>query len=656
MKRVSWILALVVGLAIGFFARSSLFGGGRPPALAPAPAPAARPARAQEDPKAIYRVPVDDSPTRGPADALVTIVEVSDFECPFCKRVIPTLHALDEAYPGKLRWVFKHNPLPFHPHARPAAEAAEEARAEGGPARFWTMHDRLFEQSPALDDASLERVARDAGVDPARVRAAVADRAWEARIQRDAALAASLGASGTPSFFVNGRKLVGAQPLEAFKAAVDDALQRAQALVAAGTPPARVYDAIAASGATSTVYLPGGEPPAAPRAPPPTPYRNVPVRADDAVRGPADAPLTVVLFSDFQCPFCARVEPTLDQLQKAFPKEVRIVWRNLPLPMHPNAMPAALAAEAARQQGKFWPFHDLLFANQQALSPADLERDARKLGLDLRRYQAAIGARASADRIADDGALARTVGASGTPTMFFNCRQVVGAIPFESMRAIAEEELKKARGLPGAAARRDAGLYGRACQANLALAAAGPTAAAAPAPGPLKVELRPDDPSIGSPSAPVTIVLFSDFQCPYCGRLEPTLRQVEQAYGDKVRIVWKHKPLPFHPNALPAALAAEAAREQGKFWQMHDRMFAAQQELSPAAYDRWAGELGLDLRRFDAAIAAGRGKGRIEADEAQAARLGVDGTPTMIVNGELLVGAVPFETVKGVVDRKLAAR
>jgi protein-disulfide isomerase len=154
----------------------------------------------------------------------------------------------------------------------------------------------------------------------------------------------------------------------------------------------------------------------------------------------------------------------------------------------------------------------------------------------------------------------------------------------------------------------------------------------------------------------VTIVLFSDFQCPFCARVEPTLARVEQEYGQKVRLVWKHQPLPFHPNALPAAEAAEAAREQGKFWQMHDRLFASQQQLSPDLYDRAAGELGLDVRKFQEATRSGRGKTRIAEDQRLAAQIGAQATPTMFVNGEKVEGAVPFEMLKAVIDRKLSNR
>ncbi|HET9551642.1 MAG TPA: thioredoxin domain-containing protein [Anaeromyxobacteraceae bacterium] len=665
MKQVSWILALVVGVAVGFFAKSAVVGSPAPaPTPAARPAAAPRPARPQEDPKAVYRVPVDDSPAKGPADALVTIVEASDFECPFCKRVGPTMKQLEQAYAGKVRFVFKQNPLPFHQSALPAALASEEARVQKGDAGFWAMHDALFDSAPALDQASLEKAAASVGVDVARLRNALAQRTHEPRIRRDQALVNSVGANGTPAFFINGRKVSGAQPYEAFRAVVDEELAKAQALVASGVPASQVYAKIMEGAATAPVMLAGAaapapQAPAAPPAPPPSPYHKVTVRADDPARGPADAKLTVVLFSDFQCPFCGRVEPTLKQLEQAFPGQVRIVWKHQPLPMHPNARPAALAAEAAREQGKFWPFHDLLFQNQQALGATELEGYARQAGLDLRKFKAAVAARAGEARVAEDQAQAGKVGADGTPTMFFNCRQVVGAVPLEMMRPVAEEELKKADALLAKGAKRGPGFYEKACDANVEAQppAPPPAQAAAPAPGaPVKVSLRPDDPVKGNPSAPVTVVLFSDFQCPFCARVEPTLKQVEETYGSKVRIAWKHKPLPFHPNAMPAALAAEAAREQGKFWQMHDKMFAGQQQLSSAAYEQWAREIGLDMSKFKATVASAKYRARIQEDDALGTQLGINGTPTMIVNGEQVVGAVPFENLKAVIDRQLAAK
>jgi protein-disulfide isomerase len=660
MKHVSWILALAVGFAIGWAANGAT--STARPVLRAGPAAAAQaqqrpPSRPTEDPRAVYRVPLEDSPVKGPADALVTVVESSDFECPFCKRVTPTLKALEEQYRGKIRFVFKHNPLPFHPRATPAAIATEEARAQGGDAKFWAMHDALF-GAASLDEASILQAAKDAGLDAAKMKAALDQGRHKDRIERDQKLVQALGATGTPAFFVNGRKLVGAQPLPAFQALVDEELKKAEDLVRSGTPASQVYARIAEKGASAPVFVPGlpaeagpaapPGPPAAPPAPPPAAYRNVPLRADDPARGAKDAKLTVVLFSDFQCPFCARVEPTLAELEQAFPGKIRIVWKHQPLLMHPNALPAALAAEAAREQGKFWPMHDKLFASQQALSPETYRAAAKEIGLDLRRFDQAVAAKKGEARIQEDQKLANDVGANGTPTMFFNCRQVVGAQPIAALRAVAEEELRKADQALGGGT---GPVYDRVCKANLAAPQAGPVPAVAAAPA--AIDLRPDDPVRGNPRAPVTIVLFSDFQCPFCARVGPTLDEAQRTYGDKVRVVWKHQPLAFHPNALPAAKAAEAAREQGKFWQMHDRLFASQRELSPEAYERMAKELGLDLRRFQESVRSGKGQARIEDDQRLAARVGAQGTPTMFVNGEKVEGAVPFATLKAVIDRKL---
>jgi protein-disulfide isomerase len=664
MKQVSIVLALVIGAVIGWALRGAT---DRPATRAPVAQPGARPQRPVEDPKAVYRVALEDSPAKGPADALVTIVESSDFECPFCKRVLPTLKQIEDAYAGKVRFVWKHNPLPFHARATPAAIAAEEARAQGGDAKFWAMHDALFASAPALSDDDIVKAGQQVGLDVAKLKDALATRRHADRILRDQRLVTSLGANGTPAFFVNGRKISGALPFESFRTVVDEELAKAEALVRSGTPASQVYARLAERGATAPVYLPGGAaPPAqrpqAPAQPPPAQYRKVEVRPDDPAKGPAGAKLTIVLFSDFQCPFCGRVEPTLKRIEEEHRGDVRIVWKHQPLPMHAQAVPAALAAEAAREQGKFWPMHERLFANQQDLSDATLERYARELGLDVARYRKSVASAKAKARIDEDQRLAASVGATGTPTMFLNCRQVVGALPYERMAPIVDEELKKVDALLAKGAARDASLYAKACEANLAAAPAAPVAAAAgaqaaPALPPANVELRADDPVKGPASAPVTIVVFSDFQCPFCSRVEPTLKQVEKEYPGKVKIAWKHQPLvSIHPQAMPAALAAEAAREQGKFWQMHDKLFENQGALSSAPYERYARELGLDVQRFKSAYDSGKYRSRVEEDQRLAARLGIGGTPTMVVNGERVVGAVPFEQLKGIIDRKLSEK
>jgi protein-disulfide isomerase len=163
-------------------------------------------------------------------------------------------------------------------------------------------------------------------------------------------------------------------------------------------------------------------------------------------------------------------------------------------------------------------------------------------------------------------------------------------------------------------------------------------------------------PSIGPETAAVTIVEFSDFQCPFCGRVGPTLRKIEEEYGDQVRIVFKHQPLDFHAKAPAAHAAAEAAHRQGKFWEMHDKIFANQKQMSPEKYTEYATELGLDVEQFEKDMASAEVKSRVDADKKEAAKLGSTGTPAFFINGLNLRGAKPFEAFKEVIDKELAKK
>jgi len=161
----------------------------------------------------------------------------------------------------------------------------------------------------------------------------------------------------------------------------------------------------------------------------------------------------------------------------------------------------------------------------------------------------------------------------------------------------------------------------------------------------------------GPDTAPVTIVEFSDFQCPFCARVEPTLKQIEDTYKNRVRIVWKHLPLTaIHRDAGGAALAAEVAGKQGKFWEFHDRLFADQTKLGPEDLKRHAKDLRLDIARFEADLLKSEDKKKIEADIAEAKALGIDGTPGIFINGRFVQGAQPFEVFAKIIDEELSKR
>ena len=167
-------------------------------------------------------------PARGATTALVTIVEFGSFQCPFTKRAEETLAALRAQYGDKLRFVWKDEPLSSQVRAMPAAELAREARAQKGDAAFWAVHDALFASAPALEDADLEHIAALAGLDARKAMAAVRAHKHEAGIEADLALSDDVHAGGTPSFFINGRHVGGAQPVETFRPILDEEIARAE--------------------------------------------------------------------------------------------------------------------------------------------------------------------------------------------------------------------------------------------------------------------------------------------------------------------------------------------------------------------------------------------------------------------------------------------
>jgi protein-disulfide isomerase len=170
-----------------------------------------------------------------------------------------------------------------------------------------------------------------------------------------------------------------------------------------------------------------------------------------------------------------------------------------------------------------------------------------------------------------------------------------------------------------------------------------------------EVEVTADDPSIGPSSAPVTLVEFSDFQCPFCQRVAPTLKQVKQTYGDKVRVVWKDFPLTqIHPQAFKAGEAAHCAADQGKFWEYHDRLFANQQALQPTDLKKHAADLGLDAAAFGACLDSSKHGERVRDGVAEGSRLGVNSTPTIYINGRVLSGAQPYDVIAAVIDEELS--
>ncbi len=375
----------------------------------------------------------------------------------------------------------------------------------------------------------------------------------------------------------------------------------------------------------------------------------------DLRRGAKATKVTIVEFSDFQCPFCKRSEPTVKAVLDKYGKDVALVWMNQPLPFHDHAMDAATAFQAAARQGadKAWKLHDKMYENNTALTRADIEKYAGEVGLNVAQVEEGLGrSRRSRTRSSQDMKVGTAAGANGTPTFFINGRQLVGAQPAEAaFEKIIDDEIKEAdallkKGTP----LKD--VYTKRIE-TAALAARRQRAGRARRQGG-KFDVKVGDAPVKGPaSAPVTVVAWSDFQCPFCSRAVPTVRQIEDAYKGKVRIAFKQFPLPFHDKAHLAAEAALAANEQGKFWQMHDKLFANQQALDRPSLEKYAQELGLDMAKFKAALDSGKFKDKVDAEDKEGAAFGVTGTPTFFINGTRLVGAQPFDAFKAAIDKEL---
>jgi protein-disulfide isomerase len=209
------------------------------------------------DPNAVFKVPVDvkASPIKGPTHAPVTIVELSDFECPYCDKAAKTMKQIADAYPKAVRVVFMNNPLPFHKKADLAAEAAHEVFLQKGSEVFFRYHDKLFENRTSLERENLEAWAKELGVDPAKLKQALDARTHQKVVQAQEGMARSLGVSGAPAFYINGKFVNGAQEFAIFKQKVDEALEQAQKLIGSGVTVEQVYDRIIKAGKTAPVYL-----------------------------------------------------------------------------------------------------------------------------------------------------------------------------------------------------------------------------------------------------------------------------------------------------------------------------------------------------------------------------------------------------------------
>jgi protein-disulfide isomerase len=391
-------------------------------------------------------------------------------------------------------------------------------------------------------------------------------------------------------------------------------------------------------------------------------------------RGRADAKVTIVVFNSFDGAWGRRVDLQLEQLSQEYPDDIRIFFRHYPnRGLTPSELSnpevtaarargtfwktkqalfeqAALAAVAADAQGKFWEMREQLFTHQPAFERSLLDQYAAAAGLDVRRFDSDFGQPTGKAVVEADEELGDRLAVGTSPTLFINGRPVPG-FESETIQSVVGDEIRRADELLSAGADRTA-LYTIFTARGYRSLAAIPKLGRPPSKEIYAVGTE-QAPARGAAQPKVTVIAFLDFQCPYSARASQTLSDIAKEHADEVAIVFRHRPVALHRQALAAALAAEAAREQGKFWQMHDLLFARQEHLDAASLETYAKELGLDLAAFRRSLADSSGKRHVDADLQLADRFSVVGTPTFFVNGRSFRGSQPASVWRELIEEEI---
>ncbi|MCI0394088.1 MAG: DsbA family protein [Chloroflexi bacterium] len=574
---------------------------------------------------------------RGNPDAPVVIEEYSDFQCPFCARFSKeTMPALDanQVANGQAVVVYYDFPLTsIHPQASVAANAARCA-GEQSAASYWAMHDLLFanpaEWSSPNANGVFSRYGERIGLEMEAFNACLQNNKYRDQVQADLNAGVERGINSTPSFFINGQLFVGAQPVAAFDQAIV-AVQSGQELASAANTATQPQQPTQAG-------------------PPPTPASFSGDFA--AAMGDPDAPITIIEFTDYQCPYCQRHSTqTMPQIISEMVENGRVYYilKDFPLDqIHRDARAGAVAARCAGEQDAYWGMHDLLFSRQNEWAGQGVGATpvfvnfAASLGLDADDFSTCLASGRYDDAVQANLVEGQSLGVGGTPAFFIDGYQLSGARPYEHFEiavGLAEE--------------------GRLAEA---LAPQQQPAQPQQPAGPVDVPIG-DAYVLGDPDAPVTIVEYTDYQCPYCVRhFNETYPQIMTEYVEQglVRYVFKDFPLTsIHPQAAKAAEAARCARDQEAFLEMHDMLFARQQEWggkgnAPEIFIGFAETLELDVEVFSQCLNSNKHQAGVTADLQEGINLGITGTPGFFLNGNLVSGALPFGQFQQAIDQLLS--
>ncbi len=325
--------------------------------------------------------------------------------------------------------------------------------------------------------------------------------------------------------------------------------------------------------------------------------------------------------------------------------KVYFVYKEYPVVGGDIAYLGALAGQCAGAQDQFWAMNEWLFDNISIWrandAPDQLKAAAAELGLDSEAFDACLDNDEQRELIVEDYQDGQKSGIRGTPNFVINGHLVQGLLPFESMAEIIDALIVQSE------------------TGDLPDTVTTVTPTATP-----DTDFDEETAATrGAEDAPITVVEFSDYQCPFCQRhYEQTMPQLLENYIDtgKVRYVFKDFPLTqLHPQAVEASMAAECAGEQDAYWEMHDKLFGEQQRWSgqknaPEAYAAFAEEIGIDVEAFDQCMEEGKYTDNIGSNYQEGVGAGVTGTPAFFINGQFISGAQPFEVFQQIIESMLA--
>lgn len=593
----------------------------------------------------------DGYPYLGDPDAPVLIEEFSDYQCPFCSRffaqTMPSIKQ-NQIANGEAVLIFYDFPLTqIHPQA-PAAHNAARCAGEEGAAAYWEMHDQLFAginqwSGQANPTAIFAGYGEVIGLDATSFAACMAEGRYNENVSGGLRAGQARGIGSTPSFYVNNIPLIGAQPLSEFDRVIAGVLEGSLVAEAPTTNTADI--AVDGGGAADSGGGDGARP---------TPV----VVADDyaATRGDPSAPVTIIEYTDYQCPFCSRHSiQTMPRIMDEMVDSGRVYYilKDLPLEsIHPDAFAASVAARCAGDQEGYWEMHDALFANQGAWSGLGSGRDAiftslaDQIGLDTEAFSDCLTSGRHDEAVQANVDEALGLGLTGTPAFYIDGYPVRGAQPFDLF--------EYAVGLAEEGALQDA--YTQDQGQEQVQATAPPPQANEPVNVPIDNAVY----TVGDPNAPVVIVEYTDFQCPFCSRhFQETFPQLLADYVDSGQVYYVFKDFPLtsiHPQAVVAAEAARCANDQDSYLAMHDMLFARQGQWSGQGntteiFTGYAELLGLDTEVFQSCLEEHTHEAAVLADLDEGSQLGVRGTPAFFINGYFVNGAQPYSIFQQAIEQ-----